>query len=90
MRARIAYQRLNELITIRSAIARRRETAWRCVGSSAAFLPPSPPAEKATARQDEAGQASTDDGTGTLVLARSERATNAQRERREGPPGAAT
>ena len=29
---------------------------------SAAFLPPSPPAEKATARQDQAGKASTDDG----------------------------
>jgi len=28
-------------------------------------LPPSPPAEKGTARQDEAGQASTSDGAGT-------------------------
>ena len=33
-------------------------------GAQTAFLPPSPPAEKATARQDQAGQASTDDGTG--------------------------
>ena len=30
--------------------------------SSGALLPPSPPAEKATARQDRAGQASTGDG----------------------------
>jgi hypothetical protein len=28
------------------------------------FLPPSPPAEKANVRQDQAGQASTDDGAG--------------------------
>jgi hypothetical protein len=28
------------------------------------LLPPSPPAEKATARQDQAGQSSTDDGAG--------------------------
>ena len=35
-----------------------------CAESSGAFLPPSPPAEKATARQDQAGQASTHDGTG--------------------------
>jgi hypothetical protein len=32
-------------------------------GRSGDLLPPSPPAEKATARQDEAGKASTDDGT---------------------------
>jgi hypothetical protein len=30
--------------------------------SSGALLPPSPPAEKATARQDQAGKASTGDG----------------------------
>jgi hypothetical protein len=29
-----------------------------------AILPPSPPAEKATARQDQSGQASTGDGAG--------------------------
>jgi hypothetical protein len=33
-------------------------------GCSGAFLPPSPPAEKTTARQDQAGKSSTDDGTG--------------------------
>src|SRR5262249_15053995 len=33
--------------------------------SSGALLPPSPPAEKATACQDKAGQASTRDGPGT-------------------------
>jgi len=32
--------------------------------NSAAFLPPSPPAEKATARQDQAGQSGTGDGAG--------------------------
>jgi hypothetical protein len=31
---------------------------------SPGFLPPSPPAEQATARQDQAGQASTGDGAG--------------------------
>ena len=34
------------------------------VESSGDFLPPSPPAEKATARQDQAGKASTSDWTG--------------------------
>ena len=33
-------------------------------GSSGGLLPPSPPAEKATTRQDQAGKASTSDGTG--------------------------
>src|SRR5215471_6034167 len=33
-----------------------------CTGSLGAFPPPSPPAKKATARQDQTGQASTDDG----------------------------
>src|SRR5690242_14686089 len=33
-------------------------------GSSGDLLPPSPPAEKATARQDQAGQSGTDNGTG--------------------------
>src|SRR5262245_48582180 len=55
MRARIAYERLDELITIRSAIARCRETTRRCAGSSAAFLPPSPPAEKASAPTSHCG-----------------------------------
>jgi len=36
-----------------------------CAGSSGALLPPSPPAEQATARQDQAGQAR-DGGPGTL------------------------
>jgi len=31
---------------------------------SGAFLPPSPPAEKASAREDQAGKSSTDDGCG--------------------------
>src|SRR5262249_37131633 len=34
------------------------------VGSSGDFLPPSPPAEKASARQDQARKTSTDDGGG--------------------------
>src|SRR5262245_11866958 len=34
------------------------------VGSLGGPLPPSPPAEKATARQDQTGQASTGDGAG--------------------------
>jgi hypothetical protein len=33
------------------------------------MTPPSPPAEKATARQDQAGQASTDDRDAPLALA---------------------
>jgi hypothetical protein len=35
--------------------------------SSGDLLPPSPPAEKATARQDQAGKASTDDWTNPLA-----------------------
>src|SRR5262245_54546581 len=35
-----------------------------CAGSSGDLLPPSPPAEKATACQDQTGQASTCDGAG--------------------------
>src|SRR5499433_821845 len=34
------------------------------------FLPPSPPAEKATARQDQAGKTSTDDGGGNIYRAK--------------------
>ena len=36
--------------------------------SSGDLLPPSPPAEKATAREDQAGQSSTDDGAGDNKL----------------------
>src|SRR5262249_8461722 len=42
-----------------------------CVENLSGFLPPSPPAEKATARQDQAGQASTGDGAGDGNRARS-------------------
>ena len=35
-----------------------------CAGSLGDFAPPSPPAEKATARCDQTGQASTGDGPG--------------------------
>src|SRR5215470_13258789 len=38
--------------------------SWEFVKSSGAFLPPSPPGEKATARQDQARQSSTSDGAG--------------------------
>jgi hypothetical protein len=38
--------------------------ARRCAEGSGDFLPPSPPSEKATARQDQARQASTRDGAG--------------------------
>jgi hypothetical protein len=37
-------------------------TCTDCACRSADFLPPSPPAEKATTRQDQAGQTSTGDG----------------------------
>ena len=48
-----------------STIARcRKTTRTGCAGCSGELLPPSPPAENATAREDEAGQASTSDGTG--------------------------
>src|SRR5215813_8285724 len=40
-----------------SAMAGRRKRPVRCVGSSGDLLPPSPPAEKATARQDQARNA---------------------------------
>jgi len=51
-----------------SAIADCR--IWRVPirgGSSGDLLPPSPPAENATTRQDQAGQASADDGAGDWV-----------------------
>jgi hypothetical protein len=35
-----------------------------CAGGSGDFLPPSPPDEKANARQDQAGQSGTGDGAG--------------------------
>jgi hypothetical protein len=38
--------------------------AQRRAGSSGAFLPPSPPAEKATAREDQSGQSSAGEGAG--------------------------
>jgi hypothetical protein len=48
-----------------SAIAGCRKRRVRvCVETLSDLLPPSPPAEKATARQDQAGQSSTDDGAG--------------------------
>jgi hypothetical protein len=38
-----------------------------CAGSSGDLLPPSPLAEKTTARQEQAGQTSADDGAGTAT-----------------------
>ena len=39
------------------------QKGYGCTGSSGNLPPPSPPAEKATAREDQAGKASADDGT---------------------------
>jgi hypothetical protein len=39
-------------------------TCAGCAGCSGGLLPPSPPAEKSTARQDQARQSSADDGAG--------------------------
>jgi hypothetical protein len=50
---------------IRDSFGNRRlplKTCAKCVGSSGDFLPPSPPAEKATAREDQARQSSADNG----------------------------
>jgi hypothetical protein len=44
------------------AIAGCRKRRARYVGRSGDLLPPSPPAEKATARQDQAGETGTDKG----------------------------
>jgi hypothetical protein len=41
----------------------------RCVRSSGDLVPPSPPAEKATAREDQAGQTGTGDGAGNAHAA---------------------
>jgi hypothetical protein len=49
-----------------SAITGCRKRRVRCAGSSGDLLPPSPPAEKANARQDQAGQS----GTGDKLRAR--------------------
>src|SRR5262249_30764853 len=53
---------MTSIIFGQSAALEPRRSLSR-LGSSSP-LPPSPPGEKATARQDQAGQASTDDGTG--------------------------
>ena len=42
-------------------------TCAGCAGSSGDLLPPSPPAEKATACQDQAGHSSTRDGAGDAL-----------------------
>jgi len=42
----------------------RQTSSHSISGCSGALLPPSPPAEQATARQDQAGKSGTDDGTG--------------------------
>jgi len=47
-----------------SAMAGRRNRPVRCAGCSRDLLPPSPPAEKATARQDQTWKSSTGDGDG--------------------------
>jgi hypothetical protein len=44
-----------------SSLGRVLRNRERCAGSGDLF-PPSPPAEKATAREDQTGQASTSDG----------------------------
>src|SRR5262245_58787309 len=46
-------------------------TCADCAGSSGDLPPPSPPAEKTTARQDQAGKTSTGDGSGDGNRARS-------------------
>jgi len=53
-----------------TTIHRRQAKTWPSIRIAlaaairTAFLPPSPPAEKATARQDQTGQAGTGDGAG--------------------------
>jgi hypothetical protein len=57
----------------RASLVAANDVCEFCAGSSGGLLPPSPPAEKATARQDQAGQSSTDDrvcGTATTPLNR--------------------
>jgi len=44
-----------------------QSTRARCAGSSGDFLPPSPPSEKSAARQDQARQSGTNDGTGNKL-----------------------
>ena len=69
VRSRQRFVRRSQLLDHGNANHRRTKSAandfnqinlW--AGSSGDLLPPSPPAEKATARQDQAGQASTGDG----------------------------
>src|SRR5262249_28334134 len=59
----VADRQMYPAVTHRAA-ARRWRGSWlsRCLVSS-----PSPPTEEATARQDQAGQASTSDGAGNIV-----------------------
>jgi hypothetical protein len=59
-----APQAANEFAIVRQSLAAASDVCGLRAGSSGDLLPPSPPAEKATASQDQAGQASTDDGAG--------------------------
>jgi hypothetical protein len=52
------------LTNLGSSIADCRKRRVPCVRSSGDFLPPSPPSEEATARQDQAGQSCTGDRAG--------------------------
>jgi hypothetical protein len=45
-------------------VAERRKQRVDCPETSGDLLPPSPPAEQAATRQDQAGKASTGDGAG--------------------------
>ena len=74
-----------------SAMAGRRKRRVDCPETSGNLLPPSPPAEKATARQDQAGKASADDGGGNAIAvpkAKSVLAVESQHARRRLKGGA--
>src|SRR5437660_550030 len=54
----------SQIAIIRQSLVAAIDVCGLFAGTSGDFLPPSPPAEKATARQDQAGKASTGDGRG--------------------------
>jgi hypothetical protein len=58
------YRKRDIIAIVRQSLANATRRVANCAGCSGDLLPPSPPTEKATARQDQAGKTCTSDETG--------------------------
>ena len=82
-----AVRRVSETLRRqRGGFPNLRPSALHCAGCSGDLPPPSPPAEKATARQDQAGKSSTGDGACPRRSCASPRAAM-HRETKKAPGG---